>query len=133
MQWPTWSSLSRHSHSYRRATKAGQTILEQAKAVLSTSLTLSQATNVRLTYKRVDFLETAKHIAMADMVGEGLRGAPTLLDVCSFLGMGREGESGEEREGGGVGCQVSGPLESADSVGLASCSFEGRTGEKVEK
>ncbi len=42
---------------------------------------------------------------------------PTLLDVCSFLGMGRarEGESGEEEEGGGAGCQVCGPLESADS------------------
>ncbi len=34
------------------------------------------------------------------VVGGGLGGAPTLPDVCSFLGMGREGESGEEREGG---------------------------------
>ncbi len=58
-------------------------------------------------------------------------GAPTLLDVCSFLGMGREGESGEEREGGGAGCPVSGVCRL--SVGLASCSFEGRTGEKLEK
>ncbi len=35
-------------------------------------------------------------------VGGGLGGSPTLLDVCSFLGMGRarEGESGEEEEGG---------------------------------
>ncbi len=41
------------------------------------------------------------------------------MGVCSFLGMGREGESGEEgggeeREGGGAGCWVCGPLESAD-------------------
>ncbi len=48
-------------------------------------------------------------------MGGGLGGAPTLLDVCSFLGMGREGESGEEEEGGGAGCQVCGPLESAHS------------------
>ncbi len=44
--WPTWSSLSRHSHSYRRATKAGQATLGQAKTVLSTSRILSQATKV---------------------------------------------------------------------------------------
>ncbi len=44
-----WSALiSRHSHSYRRATKVRQTTLEQAKTVLSTSRTLSQATKVRL-------------------------------------------------------------------------------------
>ncbi len=48
-----------HSHSYRRATKAGQSILEQAKTVLSTSRTLSQPTKVRLRYKRVDFLGKA--------------------------------------------------------------------------
>ncbi len=48
-----------HSHSYRRATKVGQSTLEQAKTVLSTSRTLSQATKVRLRYKRVDFLGTA--------------------------------------------------------------------------
>ncbi len=29
-------------------------------------------------------------------MGGELGGAPTLLDVCSFLGMGREGESGEQ-------------------------------------
>ncbi len=46
-------------------------------------------------------------------VGWGLVGASTLLDVYSFLGMGREEESGEE--GGGAGCQLCGPLESADS------------------
>ncbi len=34
---PTWSCLSSHSHSYRRARKAGQTTLEQAQPVLSTS------------------------------------------------------------------------------------------------
>ncbi len=55
----TCSALSRHSHSYRRATKAGQSTLEQAKIVLSTNRTLSQATKVRLRYKRVDFLGTA--------------------------------------------------------------------------
>ncbi len=33
-QWPTWSSSSRHSHSYRRATMTGQTTLEQRKTVL---------------------------------------------------------------------------------------------------
>ncbi len=49
-------------------TKAGQMTLEQAKTVLSTGRTLSQATKVRLRYKRVDFLGTAKHIAIADMV-----------------------------------------------------------------
>ncbi len=43
-----------------RATKTGQTTLEQEKTVLSTSRTLSQATKVRLRYKRVDFLGTAK-------------------------------------------------------------------------
>ncbi len=48
-----------YSHSYRRATKARQTTLEQAKTVLSTSRTLSQTTKVRLRYKRVDFLGTA--------------------------------------------------------------------------
>ncbi len=48
--------------------KAGQTTLGQAKTVLSTSRILSQATKVRLRYKRVDFLGTANHIAMADMV-----------------------------------------------------------------
>ncbi len=48
--------------------KAGQTTLEQAKTVLSTCRILSQATKVRLRYKRVDFLGTANHIAMADMV-----------------------------------------------------------------
>ncbi len=58
-----WSALiSRHSHSYRRATKARQTTLEQAKTVLSMSRTLSQATKVRLRYKRVDFLGTANRI-----------------------------------------------------------------------
>ncbi len=55
----TWPAISLHSHSYRRATKAIQTTLEQAKTVLSTSRTLSQATKVRLRYKRVDFLGTA--------------------------------------------------------------------------
>ncbi len=53
------AGLSRHTHSYRRATKAGQSTLEQAKTVLSTSRTLSQDTKVRLRYKRVDFLGTA--------------------------------------------------------------------------
>ncbi len=53
------AALSRYTHSYRRATKAGQSTLEQAKTVLSTSRTLSQATKVRLRYKRVDFLGTA--------------------------------------------------------------------------
>ncbi len=60
--------VSRHSHSYRRATKARQTTLEQAKTGLSTSRTLSQATKVRLRYKRVDFLGTANRIPMADVV-----------------------------------------------------------------
>ncbi len=60
--------ISRHSHSYRRATKARQTTLEQAKTVLSTSQTLSQATKVRLRYKRVDLLGTANHIPMIDML-----------------------------------------------------------------
>ncbi len=46
-----WSPLSRHS-SYRRATKAGQTTLEQAKTVLSTSRILSQA---RLWHKRASW------------------------------------------------------------------------------
>ncbi len=55
-------------HSYRRAMKAGQTTLEQAKTVVSTSRILSQATKVRLRYRCVDFLGTANHIAMADMV-----------------------------------------------------------------
>ncbi len=53
------SAISRYSHSYRRATKAGQTALGQAKTVLSTSRTLSQVTKVRLRYRRVDFLGTA--------------------------------------------------------------------------
>ncbi len=48
--------------------KAGQMTLEQAKTVLSTSWILSQATKVRLRYKRVDFLGTSNHITMADMV-----------------------------------------------------------------
>ncbi len=63
-------AISRHSHSYRRATKAGQTTLEQAKTVLSTSRTLSQATKVRLRYKRVEFLGTAdrKLFPMVDML-----------------------------------------------------------------
>ncbi len=39
--------------------KTGQTILEQAKAVLLKSRNLSQDTKVRLIYKRVDFLGTA--------------------------------------------------------------------------
>ncbi len=38
LQWPTWSSSSRNSHSYRRATKTGQTTLEQAKTVLLTGV-----------------------------------------------------------------------------------------------
>ncbi len=42
--------------------------LEHAKTVLSTSRILSQATKVRLRYKRVDFLGTANRIAMVDMV-----------------------------------------------------------------
>ncbi len=66
------AALSRHTHSYRRATKAGQSTLEQAKTVLSTSRTLSQATKVRLRYKRVDFLGTANRnfqiIIMVDML-----------------------------------------------------------------
>ncbi len=37
LQWSTWSSLSRHSHSYRRATKAGQPHLEQAKTTIGES------------------------------------------------------------------------------------------------
>ncbi len=45
-----------------------QTTLEQAKTILSTSRTVSQATKVRLRYKRVDFLGTANHIAMTNMV-----------------------------------------------------------------
>ncbi len=38
--------------------------------------------------------------------GGGLQGAPTPVDVCLFLGMGRQGESGEEgvgKKGKGVG------------------------------
>ncbi len=58
----------------------GQTTLEQAKTVLSTSRILSQATKVRLRYKRVDFLGTAicngrhghLHRAIASVTG-GLR------------------------------------------------------------
>ncbi len=64
----TWSAISRHSHSYRRATKAGESTLEQAKTVLSTRWTLSQATKVRLRYKRVDFLGMANRIPMVDML-----------------------------------------------------------------
>ncbi len=63
-------------------------------------------------------------------------GAPTLLDVCSFLGMGRarEGESGEEEEGGWSWVPgVWSPGVCRLSVGLASCSLEERTGEKLEK
>ncbi len=64
-----WSAvISRHSHSYRRATKARQKTLEQAKTVLSTSQTLSQATKVRLRYKRVDYLGMANRIPMIDML-----------------------------------------------------------------
>ncbi len=37
----------------------GQTTLEQTKTVLSTNQILSQATEARLRYKRVDFLGTA--------------------------------------------------------------------------
>ncbi len=48
--------------------KTGQTTLEQAKTVLLTNRILSQATKVRLIYKRIDFLGTANRIAMADMV-----------------------------------------------------------------
>ncbi len=59
----TWSAGRLYraiaKHSYRRATKAGQTTLEQVKTVLSTSRTLTQATKVRLRYKRIDFLGTA--------------------------------------------------------------------------
>ncbi len=39
-------------------------------------------------------------------MGGGLQGAPTPVDVCLFLGMGRQGESGEEgvgKKGKGVG------------------------------
>ncbi len=46
----------------------GQMTLEQTKTVLLTSRILSQATKVRLRYKRVDFLGMANRIAMADMV-----------------------------------------------------------------
>ncbi len=38
-------------------------------------------------------------------MGGGLGGAPTLLDVCSYLGMGRERERREEREGVGLGAR----------------------------
>ncbi len=31
LQWPTWSSLSCHSHCCRRASKTGQMTLEQAE------------------------------------------------------------------------------------------------------
>ncbi len=37
----------------------GQTTLEQTKTVLLTNRILSQATEARLRYKRVDFLRTA--------------------------------------------------------------------------
>ncbi len=60
-------AIWRHSHSYRRATKAVQTTLEQAKTVLSTSRPLSQATKVRLRYKRVDFLGTANRNFQCDL------------------------------------------------------------------
>ncbi len=53
----------------RRATKARQTTLEQAKTVLSTSRTLSQATKVRLRYKRVDFLGTANRKLFPGIAG----------------------------------------------------------------
>ncbi len=69
----TWSALSRHSHSYRRATKAGQSTLKQANTVLSTSRTLSQAIKVTLRYKRVDFLGTAN------------RNFQTMVDMLIFI------------------------------------------------
>ncbi len=71
------------SHSYRRATKAGRSTLEQAKTVLSTSRTLSQATKVRLRYKRVDFLGTANRNfqIMVDM----------LIFIAGTVGVGRLG------------------------------------------
>ncbi len=47
---------------------AGQTTLGRAQTVLSTSRILSQATKVRLRYKRVDFLGTTNRIAIADTV-----------------------------------------------------------------
>ncbi len=34
LQWPTRSSSSRHSHSYKRATMTGQTTLEQTKTTI---------------------------------------------------------------------------------------------------
>ncbi len=52
-EFPNWSAdvtvdMVSHRHSYRRASKARQSTLEQAKTVLSTSRTLSQASKVRL-------------------------------------------------------------------------------------
>ncbi len=61
-------SIAPYSHSYRMVTKVGQTILEQAKTVLSTSRILLQVTKVRLRYKHVDFLGTANRTAVADMI-----------------------------------------------------------------
>ncbi len=71
---PTWSFLSRNSHSYRRATKAGQTTLGQAKTVLSTSRILSQATKVRLRYKHVDFLRLMAFVPGEEEVALGCPG-----------------------------------------------------------
>ncbi len=48
--------------------KTRQSTLEQVKTVLSTSRTLSQATKVRLRYKRVDFLGMANRVPMVDML-----------------------------------------------------------------
>ncbi len=64
----TLLAIAASTSGYRRATKVRQTTLEQAKTVLSTSRTLSQATKVRLRYKRVDFLGTANRIPMVDML-----------------------------------------------------------------
>ncbi len=58
----------------------------------------------------------------------------TLLDVCSYLGMGRKGESGKKGKGGGAGCQLCGPLESADSWwGWRPVLLKEKMGEKLAK
>ncbi len=58
-------------------------------------------------------------------MGGGLGGVPTLLDVCSFLGMGREERVGKKGKGVGLGARfVVGRL----SAGLVSCSLDGKMG-----
>ncbi len=54
-----WPSSLCHSHHYRRATKTGQTMLDQAKTVLTLSQFLSNILRARPKSKHVDFLGKA--------------------------------------------------------------------------